>query len=154
MATLFLWLPLVLRVASVFTGLMGLFQSAQVQSGQYSASPFNLGLIATWFSTSGITLISSFFAQPTTWTTLKKSLDVVFKWVHGKLNLDPSNSTDIDERAIAWLEDEIINLLQSLVSRWLDGEPKEKALEAIDQIRQSRASARSATATRSAKTKE
>jgi hypothetical protein len=153
MAILLLWLPLILRGASVITGLLGLFQAAQVQSGQYSASPINLGLIATWFSTSGIAFISSFFAQPTTWATLKKSLDVVFKWVHSKLNLDPSNATDIDERAISWLEDEIINLLQSLVSRWLDGDSKDRALAAIDQIRQSRAVARSAVATRSAKSK-
>lgn len=153
MAFLLLWLPMILRGASIITGLVGLFQTVQVQSGQYSASPINLGMIATWFSTSGIALLSSFFAGPTTWTTLKKSLDVVFKWVHGKLNIDPSNATDIDERAVAWLEDESINLLQLLVSRWLDGESKDKALEAIDQLRQSRAAARSATAIRSAKAK-
>ena len=152
MAILLLWLPMILRGLSVLTGLMGLFQTVQVQSGSYSASPINLGLIATWFSTSGIAFITSFFAKPTTWATLKSSLDVVFKWVHNKLNVDPSNATDIDERAIAWLEDEIINLLQSLVSRWLEGDSKDKALAAIDTIRQSRATARSAVA-RSAKAK-
>lgn len=154
MAALLLWLPMILRGVSVISGLIGLFQGVQVQSGQYSASPTNLGMIATWLGTSATSLIWSFFAQPTTWTSLKKALDVIFKWVHSKLNIDPSNSTDIDERAIAWLEDEIINLLQSLVSRWLDGESKEKALAAIDEIRQSRASARSASALRSAKPKE
>ena len=153
MAILLLWMPLILRGASIITGLVGLFQTVQVQSGQYSASPAVFGMIATWFSTSGIAFISSFFAQPTTWTTLKKSLDVVFKWLHKKLDIDPKNETDVDERTIAWLEEEGINLLQTLVSRWVPGEPQDDANAAIDKIRQSRASARSATAVRSAKAK-
>ena len=153
MSFLILWLPLILRILSALTGVVGLVQANQVHTGSYSASPVNIGMITAWLGTSGASLVASFFAQPTTWTSLKKALDVVFTWVHAKIGLDPANATDIDERTISWLEDEIISLLQSLVARWVPGESQDKAIEAIDQIRQSRAAARSAVAIRSAKAK-
>lgn len=143
MSVFLLWLPWIFRGVSILSGIVGLFQGVQIQSGEYSASPINIAAVLTWLSASGGSMLASFFASPATWSTLKKALDKVFSWVQARLNVDPGNVTDADERVISWLEDEILNLLQTLVSRW-SPESGAEALAAIEKIRHSRVAAKSA----------
>lgn len=141
-----IWLPWILRGISAISGLIGLFQGVQVQSGNYSASPINIAAITAWLGTSGLSLIASFFSQPTNWNTLKAALDKVFKWVQSQTNLDP--------RIVTWLQEELLSLLELLISKWASPEDSEKALAAIDTIRQCQATSRSAAVRSAIKTKE
>lgn len=143
MAALLMLLPWLLRGISLISALTSLFQMSGVHSGQYAASPLNFAWITGTVGTSVVSFLASFFAQPTNWNTLKSSLDRVFKWAQSQTNLDP--------RIVAWLEEELLSLLQTLISKWKSPEDATKALAAIDTIRQCQAVSRSASAGMAAK---
>ena len=118
MALLLLWLPWIFRGVGVISALAGLLQGQQVASGQYGASPGNLGAIVAWLLASAGSWIAAYVTKPMNFETLKAALDHVFKFVHAKAKIDPNNTTDLDERAMAFLEDYTLKLLTALVSRW------------------------------------
>lgn len=129
MVLLLLWLPWVFRGIGVISALMGLMQGQQVASGQYGATPGNLGAIGAWLVASAGSWIAAYVTKPTNFETLKAALDHVFKYVHVKAKIDPNNVTDIDERAMSFLEDYTLKLLTTLVSRWNpDSQAKAQAL--------------------------
>lgn len=134
MALLLMWLPWVFRGVGIVSALIGLLQGQQVASGQYGASPGNLGAIGAWLLASVGSWVAAYVSKPTNFDTLKAALDHVFKYVHSKAKIDPNNATDLDERAMAFLEDYTLNLLMALVSRW-NPESQAKAQELLSNLK-------------------
>lgn len=118
MLALVAWLPLLFRGIGILSAIAGLFQGQQVLSGGYSASPWNLGAVAAWLSTAAGSWFLSFVTQPVSWETIKIWLDKVFAYVKAKAGVDPQNQTDLDERAMALLEEYLLKLLAVLIARW------------------------------------
>lgn len=78
-AILLAWLPWLLRGLSIIPALVGLFQTSEVASGEYAASPRSLGTIAAWLLTSAGTFWSSFKVSPAGREALLKAIDLVVK---------------------------------------------------------------------------
>ncbi len=131
--TLFLlWLPWILRGISGLSAIIGLFQGTTIATSDgYSATPFNLSLIGGSILTSIGSFIASFLAGPTGWTQIKKALDKVFAWVHDRLKIDPENRTDLDERVMAYIAEQILTLLEKIVSQWKTSEEAKKSISAL-----------------------
>lgn len=133
MVSLLMILPWVFRGIGIVSALVGLLQGQQVASGQYGASPGNLGAIGAWLAASAGSWIAAYLTKPTNFNTLKTALDHVFKYVH-KAKIDPNNTTDLDERAMAFLEDYTLKLLTALIARW-SPEAQAKAAALISDIK-------------------
>lgn len=126
---LIMWGPWILRIISAGSTLAGLAQGIQITQPGYLATPSNLSAIAAWIITAVGTGIGSFFAGPTGWNQVKKALDVVFKFINSKI--DPENKTDVDDRILGYLEDQVLTILQKLVARWTTSEEAQKALATL-----------------------
>jgi hypothetical protein len=128
------FIPIVLRIISALTAITGLFIGSGVSSGEYSASPVNFAQIGAWLLASAGSLIGSFFAGPTSWETVRKYLDKIFIFIHSKLGIDKDGKSDIDERAMSWLADQLIKLLMRIIeTQWPN--TKDEALKNIAALR-------------------
>jgi hypothetical protein len=128
------FIPIVLRIISALTAIAGLLSGSGVASGEYAATPSNFAAIGAWLIASAGSLIGSFFAGPTSWETVRKYLDRIFVFIHGKIGIDKDGKSDLDERAMSWLADQLIMLLMKIVEA---GWPvtKEEALKNISALR-------------------
>lgn len=130
MAVFLGFLPIILQIISAISGLFGVVNGLQAASSEgYSATPWNVSLIVGPIITSIGSLVASFFAGPTGWAQIKKAIDVVFGWVSKKL--DPENRTDVDERVLAYIAEQLLTLLEKIVSQWTTSEEAKKSIAAL-----------------------
>lgn len=124
------FLPIILQIISAISGLVGIANGIQATTSEgYSATPWNVSWIVGPIVTSIGSFIASFLAGPTGWPQIKKAIDIVFGWVSKKL--DPENRTDVDERVLAYIAEQLLTLLEKIVSQWTTSEEAKKSIASL-----------------------
>lgn len=134
------WGPTILKLLAYILAMIGGGQTSGIVSGAYG------GTVTNWLwnaMTYGGAVVSYLLANvfPTSLATIEKWMTAVLTEAKKRLNIDPKNETDVDERFFSVLGEFVLKLLELLLKRW--GAGPDDAADVVAQLRARKAIAES-----------
>lgn len=134
------WGPTVLKLIAYLLTILGGGQTGGIVSGAYGSTPSNWFWNLLTYGGAGVFYVLSGLL-PKALPTIEKWLDVVLAEAKKRINIDPKNETDVDERFFDILGEFVLTALALLLKRWTT-DPDEAA-DVIAELRARKAIAES-----------
>lgn len=130
--------PTVLKLIAVLLAYLGGSQTSGIVSGAYGDSWGNIWTNVLTYGGAAVSWLAS-YAFPRSIATIEKWLNAILLEIQKRLNIDPKNETDLDEKFFSMLGSFLIKAVELWLKRI--GTPPEVITSRVNELKAMRAAA-------------